>query len=340
MSGPSEPVDGAATVRDRPPEHRVRHCYCKYPVIALAMAGILIALGVAAGSPNWPRDTIKAVSRKDPGGAVLAFTQELDGTASSWMNEKERGMGRPDLAFVINPVVNFAPLLGADVSSALATYRRAASSQQTTWAANYDAALACITPQGGDGSAMPASTSASGCGSGAGEMSTVPSPDYSKIGTLKGDFGPVPTLVQADLSLARGGYLDQYLAGNDPGHSLHLVTIWLYDEPAMMNAAVANGLTDDQWGMVKERGYSVGPWYLIIPALAHVKLPGGVNGGPFIVWNLLIALFFMFAIPFLPGLRSLPERLKLYRFMYRYPSDAERTQWPHVGEPTSEGRGA
>jgi hypothetical protein len=132
-------------------------------------------------------------------------------------------------------------------------------------------------------------------------MATAMSPDYSRIGTLHGDFGPVPALVQADLRLAQGGYLEQYLDARDPGHALHLTTIWLYDHPEMLNDAVANGLTDDQWGMVKERGYNVGPWYLIIPAIIHVEFPGGGTGTGFVLWNLLIALILIFALPVITG---------------------------------------
>jgi hypothetical protein len=150
-------------------------------------------------------------------------------------------------------------------------------------------------------------------------MEGVASPDYAKIGTLQGDFGPVPTLVQADLQLAQGGFLEQYLEGVGSGHSFHLTNIWLYDHPHLLNTAVAEGLTDDQWGMVKERGFSVGPWYLFIPAVIHVKGPNGATGSGFVIGNLVFAFFLLFLVPLVPGLRSLPRYLKLYRFIYRYP---------------------
>ncbi|MEO6891130.1 MAG: hypothetical protein ABI456_16835 [Ktedonobacteraceae bacterium] len=110
--------------------------------------------------------------------------------------------------------------------------------------------------------------------------SGIPSPDFSKIDTLKGDFGPIPVLVKADLQLAQNGYLEQYLQAMDPGHAYHLTNIWLYDHLQMLNTAVGQGLTD-QWGMVKERGFSVGPWYLFIPAVFHVsdyRQPDTVSG--------------------------------------------------------------
>ena len=72
----------------------VRHAYWKYPIIALALAVLLGLLGVFAGSPNSPRATIAATSRQDPGGAALAFTQELAGTSASAANQNEPGLGR------------------------------------------------------------------------------------------------------------------------------------------------------------------------------------------------------------------------------------------------------
>ncbi len=294
--------------RAGPPEHSVRHCFWKYPLIAAALLALIVVLAFTTGSPNWPRDTIARVSTKDPGGAILAFTQELDGTASSWANtaelKQELGTGDPGRIFVLDPAGTFAPLLGSRVVQALSTYKQASPDQQRAWATAYEKALGSITPMEGGG----------------GGMETTAGPDYGRIGTLRGDFGPVPTLLQADLTLAQRGYLESYLVGVNPGHSFHLPTVWLYDHPSMLNTAVANGLTDDQWGMLKERGFPVGPWYLIIPAIIHVKLPGGTTGSGFVLWNLLIALLFILAVPLVPGLRDLPRYLGLHRLMYRYPA--------------------
>ena len=290
---------------DQPPERLVRHVFWKYPIISLVLLVVVAVLAFAAGSPNWPRDTIAGATKDNPGGAILAFTQELDGTATSSGNAAEFGMGDPGQAFVLNPLRQAVSLLGPGVQSALSTYDSATSVQQQKWASAYDTALGTITPSGG------------------GSMGGAPGPDYSKIGTLKGDFGPVPTLVQADLQLAQNGYLEQYLQAVDPGHSFHLVNIWLYDHPNLLNTAVEQGLTDDQWGMVKERGFSVGPWYLAIPAVFHVYFAGGATGQGFVLWNLLFAAILLFIIPLIPGVRDIPRYLKLYRFIYRYPIPGE-----------------
>lgn len=306
----SEPVSDTAPAKvaaDMPPQRLVRHVFWKYPLLAAFLFATIAIVAALVGSPNWPRDTIASVSQKDPGGAVLAFTQELEGTSPSASNAQEWGMGEPGQVFVLNPLRQYLPLLGTDISIALTTYESANSEQQQTWAANYDKALVSITMQGG----------------GEAGMEGIPSPDYSKIDTLQGDFGPVPMLAKADLQLAQLGYLEEYLQSVESGHSYHLTNIWLYDHPSLLNTAVAEGLTDDQWGMVKERGFSVGPWYLFIPAIFHVKLPNGASGQAFVLYNLAFAFILLFIVPLTPGLRSLPKALKLYRLIYRYPTKGE-----------------
>ncbi len=307
----SQPAGGTtpAPATDRPPDRLVRHCFCRYPVISLVLLIVVAVLAAAVGSPNWPRDTIATVTQKDPGGAIMAFTQELDGTATSTGNAQEFGMGDPGQVFVLGPLHLAAPLLASDVVAAIGTYDAASPDQRQVWASAYDKALGTITPQGGG--TMGGGT---------------PSPDYKRIGTLKGDFGPVPVLVQADLQLAQNGYLDQYLQAVDPGHSFHLTNIWLYDHPQMLNTAVAEGLTDDQWGMVKERGFPVGPWYLSIPAVFHVYFPSGTTGQGFVLWNLLFAAILLFVVPLVPGIHDIPRYLKLYRFIYHYPTPGELDQ--------------
>ena len=291
---------------DGPPERRVRHVFWKYPLLAFVLLIIITVVAALVGSPNWPRDTIAGVTQKDPGGAILAFTQELDGSASSSGNASEYGMNDPGQVFVLGPLHQASSMLGAEVQGAVGVYDAASDQQRVAWASAYDKALGTITSSAGGST-----------------MGGIMSPDYQRIDSLKGDFGPVPVLVKADLQLAQNGFLEQYLQGIEAGHSYHLTNIWLYDHPSMLNTAVAEGLTDDQWGMVKERGFPVGPWYLIIPAIIHVKIPGGEGGPGFVLANLVFAFFLLFLVPLVPGLRDVPRYLKLYRLIYHYPVAGE-----------------
>ena len=304
---------------DVPSERLVRHVFWKYPIIAAVALVALAVITLGSGSPNSPRETIAGAARVDPGGCVLAFTHELAGVGNSSQNAREYGVGDPAQVFVLRPLRAAVPLLGqvtvaqlptlqaADVASAVTTYDSASQVQRRSWATTYHHSLDALVPSMSASAAMGATSS----------------PDYMRIAGLSGDFGPISTLVEADLFLARNGYLETYLQDVDPGHSFHLVNIWLYDHPELLNTAVRLGLTDDQWGMVKERGFAVGPWYLFLPAVIHIYFPGGSNGTGFLLWNLTFALVLLFAVPLLPGARNLPKRLKLYRFIYRYPRPGE-----------------
>ncbi len=301
---------------DTPPGRMVRHVFWKYPVISIVLLALLAVLAGAVGSPNYPREKIADAAKSNPGGAILGSTQELDGTSPSNVNSSEYGVGNPTQSLVLGPLRAATPLLRevsvqglptlevADVRQALDTYDSAGAAQQRRWAANYDDALGKVTPMG------------------SGEMATM-SPDLPKIGTLQGDFGPVPVMTETVLYLAQTGYLEQYFEAVDPGHSFHLTNIWCYDHPDMLNTAADQGLTDDQWGMVKERGFPVGPWFLFIPAVFHVLFPGGSTGLGFLLWNLGFAALLLFVVPLVPGVRSLPKYLRLYRFIYRYPVAGE-----------------
>lgn len=308
---------------DSPPERLVRHVFWKYPLIATVSLVVVAVVAIAVGSPNYPPARITSTAKADPAGFVLSFTQELDGMSASAANAKEFGMGDPGQVFVLNPVRAAMPILGdvgvdmlpslksSDVRTAISTYDSASTDQRMTWASNYENALHTIVPM------------RAGMEGGGGMESGAGSPAMDKISGLRGDFGPVPTIVETDVFLAQQGYLEQYLEGIDPGHSLHLTNICLYDHPAMLATAVDQGLTDDQWGMVKERGFAVGPWYLAVPAVFHVYFPGGTTGTGFVVWNMLFALVLLFVLPLVPGIRDLPRYLKLYRFIYRYPIGGE-----------------
>src|SRR6266567_2395531 len=130
---------------DRPPDRLMRHVFWKYPLLSLVLLVVVAVIAAAVGSPNWPKDTIAAVTKDNPGGAILAFTQELDGTATSTSNAAEFGMGDPGQLFVLGPLRQVAPLWRADVRAALAAYDAASPQQQQAWASNYDKALGTIT---------------------------------------------------------------------------------------------------------------------------------------------------------------------------------------------------
>lgn len=295
----------------------VTHGFWKYPIVGLIVILFVVIVGFSVGSPFYPTDTIKSTAVKQPGGTIWAVAQELDGTSASQVNKHEYGMKDPAKTLVLKPIQSASWFLSSQQKQALKTYEAASPAQQKTWAANYDTAIQkTIASKGNSGDGGP-----------------TPVPTLSKISSLKGNFGPVPILANAVLKLAQKGYLQTYFQGTSPNHVYQYTNIWLYDEPMMLNTAMKQGLTDDQWGMVKERGFFVGPWYLIVPAIAHVKLPAGSTGPGFILWNGVIALFFVVIFPLVPGLRSIPKYLGLYKLIYAVdPNKKKESQDVHGTE--------
>jgi len=274
----------------------VVHGYWKYPILIVVLLVAVVTLGFWMGSPFWPRATIKNSALQEPGGTIWATSQELDGAAVSYTDPYAYGMKDPAQRLVLDPLESATWFLSQGQRQALNTYVNASLSERVDWARNYDQAIQKTFPVG--------------------KSDYTPVPKMSDIALLSGNFGPVPVITKTILELAQKGYLEAYFQGISPGNVFEYTNIWLYDQPLLLNTATRNGLTDDQWGMIKERGFVPGPWYLIIPAIFHVKFPGGSTGLGFMLWNSLLAIFVVVLFPLIPGLRDIPRYLGLYKLIY------------------------
>ncbi len=278
----------------------------------MALLVSIITLGIWVGSPNWPKATIKNSALKEPGGTIWTVSQELDGASVSYTDPYAYGMKDPAQRLVIGPLKSAAWFLSQTQRQALNTYVNASVSERINWAKSYDKAIQKTVPLS--------------------ESDFTPVPKMSDIAMLKGDFGPVPVIANTILELAQVGYLEMYFQGISSGNVFEYTNIWLYDQPYMLNTAIRNGLTDDQWGMIKERGFVPGPWYLSIPAIAHIWLPGGSTGPGFMLWNILFALFGVVLFPLIPGLRDIPKYIGLYKLIYAVdPKKAKRSGFSTKG---------
>jgi len=291
----------------------VVHGFWKYPILMTVLLVAIITAGVWVGSPNWPRATIKNSALKEPGGTIWAVSQELDGTSVSYTNPYAYGMKNPAQRLVIGPLKSAKWFLSQEQRQALSTYINASVTKRIDWAKNYDKAIQKTFPVS--------------------KSDYTPVPKISNISMLKGNFGPIPVIADTILELAQKGYLETYFQGISPGNVFEYTNIWLYDRPYMLNTAIKNGLTDDQWGMIKERGFAPGPWYLVIPAVFHVKFPDGSTGPGFIFWNSLLALFVVVLFPLIPGLRNIPKYTGLYKLIYAVdPKKSEHSEFSTEGD--------
>ena len=291
----------------------VRHGFWKYPILMIVLLITVVVMGIWVGSPNWPRATIKNSAQMEPGGTIWAVSQELDGASVSYTDPYAYGMKNPAQRLVIGPLESAKWFLSQKQRQALSTYINAPMTKRIEWAKNYDKAIQKTFPVN--------------------KSDYTPVPKMSNISMLRGNFGPVPVIADTILKLAQNGYLETYFQGISPGNTFEYTNIWLYDRPYMLNTAIRNGLTDDQWGMIKERGFAPGPWYLIIPAVAHVLLPAGSTGPGFIFWNSLFAIFALVLFPLIPGLRNIPKYIGLYKLIYAVdPKKSKRSEFSMKGD--------
>jgi hypothetical protein len=278
--------------------------------IALAVVtGLSLLLAGVFSSPDRPAVTLAAWAKAAPNDVVATGVAELAGTSGS------AGYGPPYNhaadGQVIGPVPTqklggvpipvdsakdlvIAPLTLTEQSdpqleAALAAWDTAPPSRRAGWAGAYGDALAAA-------------------------------PDGNPAAVAPGDYGPVPVLGQRFLDLARTGALQglldaQTFYGTDQTRTLLLLSDGSYLE----DQARADHLGGDQWGMMNEVGnYPGQPWLALMTFWYQIQPFSSSENADALIWGLmgLITLVVML-IPVIPGLRSLPRRLGVYRLIWR-----------------------
>lgn len=133
---------------------------------------------------------------------------------------------------------------------------------------------------------------------------------------------PVMVIVADLTTMAQVGLYEPSL-GNAAA-STHIlastaVDRFLSDTGVLSDEATLLGITTDQYGMVREeKGKTPGAWWLLpIGVLNHTVLANDDNGdrdGAIIFGSLLLT---MLAFPFTPYVNQLPDKLKIYKFIWR-----------------------
>ena len=282
----------------------------KEATIAFTVVAVLaLSLGALFGSPDEPALTTHSWATDAPADFVVTATGELAGTTTSATygppyNTASEGQSVGPLSpakwigvhipvdpandFVINPLKQ---LHNPDVDAALATWSAAAADQQLAWANAYADALA------------------------ANEGAT-------SVEDPSGRFGPVPTLITGLLGMASTGALDGALTTEDSVLSTNFTKPMMFlgdGEGYFAEAAAAQHLEGDQWGMMNETGSFPGQswlwlmsfWYQVEP----FKSSETADLQIFLLMGLL-SIGFMF-IPFIPGVRRLPYLLPIHRLIWR-----------------------
>ena len=283
----------------------------KEVVVALVVVSLLVALLAAIfSSPDERGVTIQRWARADAADFVTTATTELDGTSTSSSygppynhngpGQKLGPIGLQKLAgvrfpidsahdFVVGPLqtVTGDPALTA----ALARYNAASPSQRQQWASNYDEAI-----------------------------QKAPGQEPAKVAS--GDYGPVPIMTDRLLRLAQSGALDTQLV--DPRSDFYQTDyarplLFLADSTYLANLADAQHLSGNQWGMTNETGSYPGQAWLWLYTFWYQVSPFSHSGNAdALIWGIMAVLSLaLVLVPFIPGVRSIPKVVPVYRLIWR-----------------------
>jgi hypothetical protein len=284
----------------------------KEAVAATAVVtALVVVLAGLLSSPDVPPVSIATWAKVAPADFMATVTSELDGTSEtatygppyndasgstqrigvSW--EKLAGVRTP-----VNPAQDFVlgPLSKVAVTDpqllrALGRYEAAPSRTRLAWDLAYAKALNNVRFVAGH--------------------PLVP----------KAADGPVPVLVDSELTIARSGALDTDLLANRSFYGTNFTKplLFLEDGEYFAQRAQAEHLEGTQWGVMNETGSYPGQPWLWLYTLWY-QVPGfktSANVDLIAIYLTGAATILLLALPFVPGLRDIPEVVPLHRVIWR-----------------------
>jgi quinol-cytochrome oxidoreductase complex cytochrome b subunit len=302
---------------------------------AVVLALVLLFAGFLSSGDERPL-TLQSVAQSDPVGFTTVSLSELDGTSalagygqpyntSAGATQSLGPISLQQMAGVTIPIDTaqlyvYGPLAtvhSAAVEQAVATYKAASADQQGKWTTAYSDALAKNTNEALDSNGAL----------------VLPS----------GDYGPLPVMFNALLANARSGALDGFLLANGKFYQTDYTPALLFlNEGALPDKASAEHLAGNQWGMMNEPGMYPGQAWLWLYTLWY-QVPAqpfnGPNADVAVAVVMLILSLALFLVPVIPGLKSLPRILGVYRIIWRdhyreLERDTEAAPDPQEAEPS------
>jgi hypothetical protein len=133
--------------------------------------------------------------------------------------------------------------------------------------------------------------------------------------------GPVPTLMSSLLTMARSGGLDGALTETGSFYQTNYTKalLFLSDGSYLEDLASRQNLLGSQWGMMNETGNFPGQAWLWLYTFwyqaPHFSTSANADAQIWGIMALLSAAFVL--IPFIPGVRSIPKWIPLYKLIWR-----------------------
>jgi hypothetical protein len=283
----------------------------KEGAIAILVVTLLtVLLAVVFGSPDDPAITIKKWSNVAPVDFAQDALSQLNGTSETatygppynhasvgqelgpFSIAKWIGVHIPiDSArdFVLYPLESQPPQ--QPLSSALTQWNHASSGTHNSWVSDYTKAATSMAFTNG------------------------------KLVVKAKDAGPVPVMMDSLLSMARSGAYDQALVSQKNFYTTNytLPLLFLEDGNYLSTVATQQHLTGSQWGMMNETGNYPGQAWLWLYTFWYQIPPFSSSGNAdILVWGVMMLLTLgLILVPFLPGIRSIPRKSRVYRLIWR-----------------------
>ncbi|MGZ6526609.1 MAG: hypothetical protein ACXVES_05390 [Actinomycetota bacterium] len=291
-----------------------RYDLVKEFVIALAVVTLItILLAALLSSPDVRPLTIQGWANADAKDFLTTSVSELDGSSgiaqygppyNSTAGAAQK-IGPIDLqglpgvripvdtaqAFVLGPL-SLQAAKDAALEGTITTYKSAGAAQQKTWTDEYTSALDSMT-LAADGTPVvdvPASN-------------------------------PVGSMMTALYTQARTGGLDGALLTSRQFYQTDYTKplLFMSDGSYLESLAEQQHLTGEQWGMMNETGLYPGQAWLWLYTFWYQIPPFSHSGNAdALIWGIMVVLTLVLVlVPLIPGLRALPERLGVYRVIWR-----------------------
>ena len=281
----------------------------EFVVALLVVALLTVVLAALFSSPDDKSVSLARWATAAPNDFVATATAELAGTSASATygapyNRAGPGQKLGPLAlqrwasvtvpvdsandFVLGPLraIPATPALTA----ALVAYDAAPPDRRTNWATSYSDAL-----------------------------TKAPNGDPARVAA--GDYGPVPFMTNQLGVLARSGGLDGALLAGGGFYKTDYTKplLFLADGTYLAGLAHDQHLAGNQWGMMNETGrYPGQAWLWLYTFWYQIKPFNHSGNADALVWGVMALLTLLFvAVPFIPGIRSIPKRIPVYRLIWR-----------------------
>ena len=256
---------------------------------------------VAAWASTVPKDFLgTALAELDGSSGVATYGPPYTHVAGAGQNvlggiSIQRAIGvhipiDPAKAFVLDPL-SIPAQTDPQLAAALAAYRAATPAQRRAWTDAFGQALQNARIVNG------------------------------KVVLPPRAYGPVPVLMGSLLAMARSGGLDGALVSTNRFYQTDFTKslLFLADGSYLEDLAGQQNLLGDQWGMMNETGNYPGQAWLWLYSFWYQISPFSTSeNADAQIWAIMAILSLaLVLVPFIPGVRSIPRWVPVYRLIWR-----------------------